>query len=100
MPWTNYIPDENIEHSLHELFMDAEPSSELNVMPNKVTGEDPNHSILGTVPSLVANDNSILSELNPDLGPAQYSRLNGNSSLCKSNQVGFMKSTSLVNLRY
>jgi hypothetical protein len=42
------------EHSLHNLFINAEPSSELNVMLNNVAGEDPNHSILGTtVPSLV-----------------------------------------------
>jgi len=48
------MTDENIEHSLHNLFINAEPSSELNVMLNNVAGEDPNHSILGTtVPSLV-----------------------------------------------
>jgi uncharacterized Zn-finger protein len=42
------------EHSLHNLFTNVEPPSELNIMPNNVAGEDPNHSILGmTVPSLV-----------------------------------------------
>jgi hypothetical protein len=43
------MTNENVEHSLHNLFINVEPSSELNVMPNNVTGEDPNHSILGYV---------------------------------------------------
>jgi hypothetical protein len=43
------MADENIEHWLHNLFINAEPSSELNVMLNNVAGEDPNHSILGYV---------------------------------------------------
>jgi hypothetical protein len=43
------MTDENIEHSLHNLFTNVEPPSELNIMPNNVAGEDPNHSILGYV---------------------------------------------------
>jgi len=63
-PWTNYIPDENIEHLLHNnLFMDAQPSSEPSVMPNNVVGEDPNHSNLETtVPSLVTKKKYICPE--------------------------------------
>jgi len=45
---TNYINDENIEPSFHDLFTNAGPSSELSVMPISVA-ESPSYNILGYV---------------------------------------------------